>query len=64
MTGDGSTFEKLDELMSKADTDYERVRLDAKWHALHSLCECIKAGKSDDSIKKLAIGLATQIYDL
>lgn len=58
------TFEKLDELMSRADVDYEKVRLDAKWHALQSLCECIKMGKADDAMKKLALGLATQIHNL
>lgn len=61
---DGDTFGKLDDLMSKADTDYEKVRLDAKWRALQCLCECIKVGKADDIIEKLAHGLAKQIHDL
>lgn len=52
------------EPMSKLDIEYEKIILDAKWHALASLCEVIKLGKADEPFRKLAIAIATQIAKL
>jgi len=53
-----------EEPMSKADVDFEKVRWDAKWHALQALCEVTKLGKADPKIIQCLHSIASQIANL